>query len=78
MHNYIQEKAERISQNIKENTLRGKVDINVVLNGDYKDDELFTQQQRYKNLYDTRYKNNSCIKNNQMDIEDKKLEMKKS
>ena len=42
MHNYIQEKAERISQNIKENTLRGKVDINVVLNGDYKDDELFT------------------------------------
>ena len=48
MHNYIQEKSERISKNIKENTLRGKVDINVVLNGDYKDDELFTQQQRYK------------------------------
>ena len=42
MHNYIQEKSERISKNIKENTLRGKVDINVVLNGDYKDDELFT------------------------------------
>ena len=48
MHNYIQEKSERISKNIKENALRGKVDINVVLNGDYKDDELFTQQQRYK------------------------------
>ena len=58
--------------------MRGKVDINVVLNGDYKDDELFTQQHRYKNPYDTRYKNNSYIKNNQMDIEDKKLEMKKS
>ena len=45
MHNYIQEKAERIikeNKNIKENALRGKVDINVVLNGDYKDDELFT------------------------------------
>jgi hypothetical protein len=55
IHNYIKEKAERISQNIKENTFRGKVDINVVLNGDYKDDELFTHQQRYKNLYDTRY-----------------------
>ena len=82
MHNipYIQEKAERISQNIKENALRGKVDINVVLNGHYKDDELFTQQQRYKNLYDTRYKNNSCIniKNNHMDIDDENLEMKKS
>ena len=66
MHNYIQEKSERISKNIKENTLRGKVDINVVLNGDYKDDELFTQQQRYKNPYDTLYKNNSYIniKNN--------------
>ncbi len=80
MNNYIQEKAERISQNIKENALRGKFDINVVLNGHYKDDELFTQHQKYKNLYDTRYKNNSCIniKNNHRDIDDEKLEMKKS
>ena len=58
--------------------MRGKVDINVVLNGDYKDDELFTQQQRYKNPYDTRYKNNSCINIKNNHIEDKKLEMKKS
>ena len=41
-------------------------------------DELFTQQQRYKNPYDTRYKNNSCINIKNNHIEDKKLEMKKS
>ena len=82
MHNipYIQDKTERIFSDIKENTLRGKVDINVVLNGHNKDDELFTQQQRYKNLYDTRYKNSSYIniKNNHMDIDDEYLEMKNS
>ena len=48
---YIQEKAENISRKVRENAKKGIYDINVVLNGNFKDDkELIDGYEKYKNL----------------------------
>ncbi len=48
---YIQEKAENISRKVRENAKKGIYDINVVLNGNFKDDkELIEGYEKYKNL----------------------------
>ena len=48
---YIQEKAENLSRKVRENAKKGIYDINVVLNGNFKDDkELIDGYEKYKNL----------------------------
>ena len=48
---YIQEKAENLSRKVRENAKKGIYDINVVLNGNFKDDkELIDGYEKFKNL----------------------------
>ena len=71
---YIQEKAERIAQQVRENASKGKVDIDVVLNGYYKDDDLYNSQQKYKSLL---HLNNKDY-NDDMDVDDSEKDEEKN
>ena len=60
---YIQEKAERMGQQVRENASKGIFDVDVVLNGNYKDDDLYERQKNYSKLrgnnnYSKKDKNN--------------------
>ena len=64
---YIQEKAERMGQQVRENASKGIFDVDVVLNGNYKDDDLYERQKNYSKLRG----NNNYSKNDKNNDDDK-------
>ena len=74
---YIQEKAERMGQQVRENASKGIFDVDVVLNGNYKDDDLYERQKNYSKL---RGNNNDNFQNfnyskNDKNNDDEKMEV---